>query len=205
MANMNVRPVTVPYLTVLDSNGVKLTDHDPSSMLRDSTAVYYFLRRYASVAKQAPKWTPAEQKLVDALENLSGKNRRIFVVFGSTSCDWCPALNSFLRNRTVRAILEKDFDFVDMNQSTLPGAFDLQKYLSGNARKNWLPWYAIMDKQGNVLTTATGPQGTIGYPADQTGIAHFMAMLKGSSTTITESEFKTIEDKLKATAKELRF
>lgn len=204
MRRMNVRAPTVPYLTVLDSNGVKLTDHDPSSMFRNPASVYYFLEQYAALAKRGNSLTPAEQHLTDALKNLDPK-KRLFITFGSNACDWCPPLHQLLANRTVRVILSKDFAFTDMNQSTLAGTIKLRRFLSGGRTDGMVPWFAIMDKQGNVLSTATGRSGTIGYPANAVGIAHFMGMIRNASKTISEPEFETLQKKLEAAAKEFGF
>src|SRR5262249_35416630 len=58
------------------------------------------------------------------------------------------------------------------------------------------PWTAILDADGKVLTTSNDAEGhNVGFPSTQPGIEHFAAMLRKTSTRLTEGE---IEKLLKA-------
>jgi len=212
MAAMKVHTRGVPYLTVLDGNGKKVMDQATGPLekgrVHDPKKVMAFLKKARPKnipALSTPKSTNAESTLSAALANLNRDDQRLFVKFSTQSCGWCKRLNSFLGDESIAPILSKDFVFVEMDQNKLLGARELRKRLSSGKPSGGVPWFAILDKNGNVLSTATGKRGNIGYPAAPESIVHFMNMLSSSATTISDTEFNTVETELKILSKKFGY
>jgi hypothetical protein len=51
-----------------------------------------------------------------------------------------------------------------------------------------IPWYAITEPDGKVLTTCEGPFGNIGIPDSVEGLRHLRHMLDQTSRHLTASE-----------------
>ncbi len=213
MKEMKVVPQGVPYLTVLDGNGKKLMDQATGPLevghAHDPKKVMAFLKKAHPKNQEAtPVVTPApnaETKLSTALAQLKRDDQRLFVKFSTQSCGWCKRLDAFLDDNAIQPILAKDFAFVEMDQGQLPGAKELRTRLSTNKPSGGVPWFAILDKEGNVLSTATASRGNIGYPAEPEGIVHFMNMITKASTTIEDTEFATVEKELKVLGKKFGY
>lgn len=206
MADLEVEARSVPYLTVLDASGTKLTDQatEPLEEGRghDPEAVMAFLQRYAPAAKAvSPVDSPAEASLSKALAILEDSDKRLFVKFSTESCGWCRRLDSFLMDPQVQPVLAKDYAFLDMDQGQLDGAIALRNRLAAKETQG-VPWFAILDKDGKVLATATGPAGNIGYPAEPEGIDHFLKVLTQSRSSLSDDDLSLIEQKLRALGKQ---
>ena len=204
---MKVQTEGVPYLTLLDANGKKIKDqstvpfevgskHDPKKVLA-------FLKKHTvkSLKTDTASNQNAETQLSNALANLTRDDQRLIVKFSSTSCGWCKRLDSFLASEKVKPILDKDYASIEIMQNQVDGATELRNRLSKGISNGGVPWFAILDKDGNILTNTNGPQGNIGYPAEPEGIVHFMNMLTQTLSTIERKELGTIETELKALSK----
>ena len=208
MKEMKVVPEGVPYLTVLDSDGKKITDQDTGSLetgpKHDPAKVMAFLKHHIPDGEATPK-SAAESQFAASLAALPNEQHRLFVKFSTKSCGWCRHLDAFLKDDAIAPLLSKDYRFLEIDQANVDGASALRQRLAGPSPTGGVPWYAIVDKSGKIMTTASGPRGNIGYPAEPEGIAHFMKMIRGSATTITAEEFSTVEDALKARATKLGY
>ncbi len=204
MKEMNVVPKGVPYLTVLDSDGKKIIDQDTDSLetgsKHDPAKVMAFLKRHIPDGEASPKSAAATQ-FNAALAALPDDQKRLFVKFSTPSCGWCRHLDAFLKDDAIAPMLAKDYRFLEIDQANLDGGSALRMHLAGPKPVGGVPWYAIVDKRGHVVTTATGPEGNIGYPVGHAGIAHFMTMIRGSASTLEEQDFAVVESKLKERAK----
>lgn len=208
MKEMGVVTRGVPYLTVLNSEGKKITDQDTGSLEtgpeHDPAKVMAFLKRHIPETNATPQ-SAAESQFAAALTALPDDQKRLFVKFSTKSCGWCRHLDSFLQDDAIAPILAKNFEILEIDQANLEGGSALRLQLAGPNPAGGVPWYAIVDKSGKVLTTASGPKGNIGYPAEPEGIVHFMKMLRVSAPTLTEKEFAVMEEKLKGRAKNFGF
>ncbi len=208
MKEMGVVTRGVPYLTVLDSDGKKITDQDTGSLetgpKHDPAKVMAFLKRHIPDGEATPK-SAAESQFAAALAALPDDQHRLFVKFSTPSCGWCRHLDAFLKDDAIAPILAKDYHFLEIDQANLDGGSALRMRLAEPNPAGGVPWYAIVDKSGKVLATASGPQGNIGYPAEPEGIVHFMKMLRGAATSLTAEELGTVEGVLKARSTKLGY
>ena len=208
MKEMKVVPKGVPYLTVLDSDGKKIIDQDTDSLERgskhDPAKVMAFLKRHIPDGEALPKSAAATQ-FNAALAALPDDQHRLFVKFSTPSCGWCRHLDALLKDEAIAPILAKDYRFLEIDQANLDGGSALRMHLAGPNPVGGVPWYAIVDKSGHVVTTATGPEGNIGYPVGPAGIAHFMTMIRVSSTSLTAEDRQTLKAALESRAQLLGF
>jgi thioredoxin-related protein len=205
MNEMKVDPPGVPYMTVLNGDGDKVADQRSGTLVVEGkhqpAKIMAFLEKYDQNAEKTSAIRDAESKLESALAKLDRDDKRLFVKFSTETCGWCRRLDSFLDGDGIKPILSKDFSFIEMDQGTLEGAKELRARLSANRPSGGVPWFAVLNKDGEVLATATGPNGNIGYPAEPEGIVHFMSIIGQTGATINANERDIVETKLKELAK----
>ena len=206
MDEMKVVAPGVPYLTVLNADGEKLTDQDTEALevgsAHDPAKVLAFLKQYQPNNEDAEAPSLAEQYVSAALDRLMRNNKRLFVKFGGEYCGWCRRLDAFLKDEAVHPVFSKDFDVVSIDQAEVQGAEALRERLSSGAPSQGIPWYAILQKDGTVVGTATGPAGNIGYPAKPAEITEFMKLLSATAISLSDAELNVIEEKLRSEAEE---
>jgi hypothetical protein len=59
-----------------------------------------------------------------------------------------------------------------------------------------IPWFTILDGEGNELVNSTVPKGNVGCPVQDFEIAHFMEMIKQTSKDPTEENLVSIKKSL---------
>jgi hypothetical protein len=119
----------------------------------------------------------------------------VFLHYGAPWCGWCAKLEKWLIRPEIAAIFGKDFVEVKIDIDRMQGGKDVQsRYRKSD--KGGIPWFAMLDAQGNALITSDGPKGNIGYPADDVEIGHFVKMLKTCQRRITDQEIDTLRDSL---------
>ena len=67
---------------------------------------------------------------------------------------------------------------------------DYCKYRQG------IPWFTILDADGNELVNSTGPEGNCGCPVTKAEIAHFMNMIKQTTEAPSKDSLATIKKSL---------
>jgi thioredoxin-related protein len=189
----------VPFLVVLDADGKVLTLQDTGSLeagpLHDIEKVKAFLKTWT-----APP-VDAEKLLAEAKSRAKAADKRVFVQVGSSGCGWCHRLEDFVTDHS--ALFEPDYVYLKINVSRMTGGEEIAKRL-GCDSKGGVPWSAIVDAEGKVLTTSDSPKGNIGYPFEPEEIEHFIAMLNKSAQHNTPAQIAEIKQALEKTADELR-
>jgi len=187
----------VPYLTVLDADGQKLTDQDTGSLedgpLHDPAKVLAFLEN----------WTPEPVDALEVLERAKAQaktdGKLIFVHFSTPWCGWCRKLEAFLDREDVSAILSRRYLIVKIDQERMLNGAKLRESIPRGS--GGVPWHAVLDADGAALVTATGPQGNIGYPVAPREIAHFMSMLRDTRGDLSDADLDVIQRVLTEFAK----
>jgi hypothetical protein len=85
-----------------------------------------------------------------------------------------------------RAIWEKDYLWVRVDRRWHGSDEVMDKIKEGY--RGGIPWFAILDGEGEVLATSDGPDGNIGFPSEPAGIDHFMSMIKSTGQRISDKE-----------------
>lgn len=133
------------------------------------------------------KTTPLDaRELLDAaLATARREDKRVIVQETATWCGPCHMLSGLLqRNRDW----QKDYVWVKMDHRWT-GAVEIMQQLREGA-DGGIPWFAILDAQGNKLATSNLPESgrNIGFPSEAEGQEHFMNMLKSTRQRMTDQE-----------------
>lgn len=191
---------SLPYLSVLDADGNKLTDQDTGLLQtgseHDPVKVAEFLNRWAP-----GETSDAEAALDGALRQASAEGKKVFIHFGTQTCGWCRRLEEFIALDGA-APLHDAYVFLKVKQDREPGAVALRERLSsGNG--GGVPWYAVLAPNGDVAATSNRNEENTGYPVDPHEIAHFMNVID-TTTDLDDATVASIKEALKARARELR-
>ncbi len=65
-----------------------------------------------------------------------------------------------------------------------------------NHKKHGIPWHAITEPDGTVLTTSDGPLGNIGMPSSVEGIRHFRRMLQSTARRMSTGDIDKLIESL---------
>jgi thiol-disulfide isomerase/thioredoxin len=133
------------------------------------------------------KTTPLDaRELLDAaLATAQRENKRVIVQETATWCGPCHLLSGLLQSNRD---WEKDYVWVKMDHRWTD-AVEIMKQLREGA-DGGIPWFAILDAQGNKLATSNLPESgrNVGFPSDAQGQEHFMNMLKSTRQRMTDQE-----------------
>ena len=70
-------------------------------------------------------------------------------------------------------------------------------------RSGGLPWFTILDGEGQEIISSVGPEGNIGCPVEPFEIDHFIEMIKTASDS-SDEQLKEIRVAMEANAKKLK-
>jgi uncharacterized protein YyaL (SSP411 family) len=91
----------------------------------------------------------------------------------------------------VAAVLEKDFVALKIDQDRMIGGADLLKRYA--KAQGGIPWFVFIDGDGRPIITSDDPgRGNIGFPAQDSEIAHFKKMLQTVAKRITLDEIEAL-------------
>jgi len=196
-----IKPNAYPYLTVLDSMAKKVIEQETGSLeigdKHDPKKVKAFLEKWKPVPLDA------NDVFASALAQAKKEDKRVFIRVGAPWCGWCRRLDAFLVKPQIETILKKDYVVVKIDQDRMKGAKEVIQRIRKPTEGAGIPWFAFLDKDGNILITSTKPgAGNIGFPADpKTEIPHFVHMLKTTRSKITDAEIEFIAIELAKPAK----
>ncbi len=141
--------------------------------------------------RHAPEPLDAHQLLNDAIAQAAKTNRRVIVQETATWCGPCHRLAQYLERH--RAIWEKDYIWVRIDQRWHGSKEVMTPVRDG--RGGGIPWYAILDATGNVLTTSNRPDGdNIGFPSDAEGVEHFISMITSTKQRLSEQDLTALRE-----------
>ncbi len=190
-----IQPQGVPYLTVLDPAGNKLTDQETGALeegpKHDPEKVAAFLEKWA------PEPANAGDVLNGAITRAKAVNKKVFVRVGAPWCGWCHRMDAYVTEPDIDAILEKDFVVVKIDQDRMPGAKEVIAGLRSEG-SGGIPWFAFLDGDGKVLVTSDAPgTGNVGFPQEATAeIPYFKSMLEQVKSTMTDADIARLGDRL---------
>ncbi len=183
--SMDVDFEGVPYLTVLDGSGKKLTDQETGALeigdRHDPAKVLGFLNKW----KAQP--LDAEVELKSAVARAKAEGKAVFVDFSTVWCGWCRKLDAYLHTESIAQILEPHFVVLTIDQERMTNGQALRNRLS-KGEGGGVPWFAFVGEDGEVIATSNGPNGNIGFPAEPEGQVHFKSMLAKAAPEITPEQ-----------------
>jgi len=143
------------------------------------------------------KTTPLDaRELLDAaLATARREDKRVIVQETATWCGPCHMLSGLLQRNCD---WQKDYVWVKMDHRWT-GAVEIMQQLREGA-DGGIPWFAILDAQGNKLATSNLPKSgrNIGFPSEAEGQEHFMNMLKSTRQRMTDQEIVDLASSAKS-------
>ncbi len=99
--------------------------------------------------------------------------------------------------KDVAPVLAKDFVTLKIDQDRMIGGNDLLKRYA--KVQGGIPWFVFIDGDGLALITSDDPgKGNVGFPAQDSEIAHFKKMLQKVAKRITPEEIEALGKSLVA-------
>lgn len=195
-----------PFLTVLDASGKPVANQETASLEakgapggaaglaagHDPQAVLAFLRKH-----QAPP-VVAGEALAAALGDAKRSDRRVFLHFGAPWCPWCHRLDDWLRSPAIAPLIAKDYVDLKIDVDRMTGGKELLTRFRGEQEKGGIPWFAILDAEGQVVASSTMADGAnSGFPAAPAELAHFEGMLRATAKAMSVQEHAELIDSLR--------
>jgi thiol-disulfide isomerase/thioredoxin len=191
----------VPFLTVLDADGKVVANQDSGALEEgdhhNPEKVLAFLNKW----KAEPR--DAERVVAETLRQAAAADKRVFLHLGAPWCPWCRKLDAFLAQRKVAELLARDFVDLKIDVDRMTKGPEVAKRFRPT-EKGGIPWFAVLDAQGKVLTTSDGPEGNIGFPSEPEDITFFSGMLKKNGKRLSAAQLGQIEEALRQAAKSAR-
>ena len=183
---------TQPVLCIVESNGHLLATNDATDLVVDDRIDSNNLLNLFNAHAIAP--LDAKQVLGEGLAAAKKQGKKVILQESATWCGPCWMLSRFLDKH--HKTWEADYVWVKMDQRWIDCALVMQP-LRNNA-KGGIPWWAILDADGNVLVTSNGKDGeNIGFPSEPAGIEHFEHMLKSTAVHMTAQDIESLVADLK--------
>jgi hypothetical protein len=99
--------------------------------------------------------------------------------------------------KDVAPVLARDFVTLKLDTDRMTGANDILKRYQ--RKPGGVPWFVFVGPDGKAMITSDDPEhGNIGFPAQDSEIAHFKVMLQKVATNITPDEIETLGTSLVA-------
>ncbi len=187
----------IPFLTILDGEGKALTNRETGSLEKtvDGKPGHDPEKIMALLTKHQAQPLTAESVLNDGLVQARRENKLVFLHFGAPWCGWCHRLENWMDDGKVQPVLRKQFVDVKIDIDRMIGG----KELMAEYRKDvtgGIPWFAFLDRAGEVKATSDGPKGNIGRPFTPEEIATFKELVASVSTRLTDDDIERIAAKL---------
>ena len=130
----------------------------------------------------------ASAVLDKAYAQAAKENKKVFVMFHASWCGWCKKMEKNMQDPAIKKYFDDNYitAFLTVQESPKnkslenPGAAELlAKY---KAQNSGIPFWVILDTDGNVLENAFNSDGqNLGCPASTEEVSEFTAKLKKTS------------------------
>jgi thiol-disulfide isomerase/thioredoxin len=184
----------VPYLTLLDGAGKPLANQETHSFEKEDEGDglrHDAVKLLAFLALNQAEYREAEEIFEDALTAAKRSERRLFLTFGAPWCGWCHRLEDWTLLPDVALLLAKDFVISEVDiERTIGGEEMLLEYRG--TETGGIPWFVILDAEGEVLATSDGPDGNIGCPWTDEEKAVFEGILRDVTTRMSDEDLEVV-------------
>ena len=149
------------------------------------------------------KAASADEILQPVYAKATKENKNVLVIFHASWCGWCRKMDSSLHDKVVQPLIDKHYEIAHLvvyespNKKELenPGALELLTKHGGDDKG--LPYWFVLDKNGNKLADSQYKPGeNTGCPASEEEVAHFINVLKKTSS-LKEEKLKLIEKRFR--------
>ncbi len=142
--------------------------------------------------QHVPPHRDARDLLAEAEQKARDSGRRVWIVHGGPRCGPCFRLARWLDDH--HATLEKDYVIVKVMGGIDENAVDVIEKLP--VKEHGIPWHAILEPDGTVLTTSESPLGNIGMPSSVEELRHFRQMLKSTARRLSAGDVDQLIESL---------
>ncbi|MFK7767412.1 MAG: M56 family metallopeptidase [Mariniblastus sp.] len=192
LASLNIeRPIGKQLVCfIIDGAGEKIDSQTFDTTQKDVKATFdEFLTR------NMPEKRDARKQYKSALARAAKEGKNVFVKIGGPRCSPCLEMGVWLDQH--HSVFEKDYVMFSFHPGRCIGGRKLALELCKNF--GGVPWFTILDKDGNELISSDGPLGNIGFPAGHDeSINHFISMLEKSRKNLTDEDLLTLRRSLKS-------
>lgn len=132
-----------------------------------------------------PPTRDALAALTTARKEAAKTGRRVWIVLGGARCGPCFRLGRWMDEH--HALLERDYVIVKVMEGIDEQVARVTDTLP--RKEQSIPWHAITEPDGTVLTTSESPLGNVGFPADSVeDLRYFRQMLERTARTLKSDE-----------------
>jgi hypothetical protein len=171
-------------LIILDDKG-KLREQSLFPVSGDAAAqeeVLTFLKKHALPKRNA--LTGLEATLAKAKK----EGKRVLIKHSGTRCYPCTLLSRWLHQH--HELLDKDYLHFDFDWSRDIGGIELAQKIG--ADKEGIPFWAILDDNGDILITSKGLTGNVGMPSGLEAKRHVRKMLSPTAKSLTKNQIESL-------------
>ena len=156
-----------------------------------------------SIIAEAQQTPTADAVLREARAKAAKENKKVMVIFHASWCGWCKKMDASLNDPSVKDFFDKNYvithltidESADKKNLENPGAAELNKEWGGE--NQGIPFWVIMDKDGNILADSQiEPGKNVGCPASAEEVAHFIKVLRKTSS-ITNEQITPVEKRFR--------
>jgi thioredoxin-related protein len=145
----------------------------------------------------------ADAVLKEAREQAAKGNKKAMVIFHASWCGWCHKMDTSLNDPSVKSFFDKNYVITHLTIDESPDKKNLENPGAQILNEKWggkdqgIPFWVIMDKDGKVLADSQREPGkNVGCPATAEEVAHFIKVLKKTSS-ITNEEMVAVEKRFR--------
>lgn len=163
---------------------------------------YFFfllLAVFTIAAGKAQQPPAASDVLKEAYATAAKEHKKVMIIFHASWCGWCRKMDSSLNDASVKDFFDKNYvirhltilESKGKEALESPGALELNKKWGGE--NQGLPYWVVLDKNGKILGDSQRiPSENVGCPAQPEEVAHFITVLKKSSS-IADAQVSLVE------------
>ena len=160
----------------------------------------FFALSIVGKAQQVPS---ADGVLKEARAKAAKENKKVMVIFHASWGGWCHKMDTSLNDPSVKNFFDKNYVITHLTIAESPDKKNLENPGAEELNKKWggenqgIPFWVIMDKDGNILADALmQPDKSVGCPATTEEVAHFIKVLKKTSS-ISDEQVAAVEKRFR--------
>ncbi len=144
--------------------------------------------------KHSPALPDVDALFAAALKQASDEGKQILLQETGPHCVPCELMSRFMES--TRQYWSDDFVWLTLDQRW-PGTTELMDRLRDHKEPTSIPWYAVLDADGQVRFTSIDQAGeNRGFPGSDQSKSHFRKMLEGHAPQMTETSIDAMLDTL---------
>ncbi len=175
--------------------------------MKHASTLFLALLLLAATAFAQSKQPSAEAVLKEASAQATREHKKVFIIFHASWCGWCHRMDSIMANAECKKLFADNFVIRHLTVQEAkgkehlenPGGTQMMEKYQGKGKG--IPFWLIFDAKGKLVADCLmRPEGVgldkpgenTGCPATKEEVAHFVKVLK-QTTTLNTDQLATIE------------